>query len=404
MFLISTTIVALMMFFLSVAHLCKTSKECDHICIPLWNQDKAVTKCLCAAGYQLNEKNKCVKQLSSKFLLLAQSKPAVIKGINVYNKSEDVLSITGLREPRHLDYDVQSNSVIYFDATYKTIDIVSLSDAKELKLLADRIHCTGLAVDWIARNLYFIDGTRRSVKVLNLNKSVQIKTIISDIFDLPISIALDPKNGVLYLSLWSDISPMQGKIYTAYMNGSNYRPFLMEDVHWPISLAIDYDTNRVFWCDQHKQTIESADFHGKNRLIEMKNNLGQPSALAMVNRNEYFVVSRAEGVIKHFKNQTLINTINKTSSDIYDIALFDATSRKNYSNPCSSTTRCHQLCLLTANSSATCACADDYTYDADKNKCVKIRSFVAPPLCPKNHFKCTNEWHCIPNIQVKSLN
>lgn len=311
-----------------MAHLCKSSKECDHLCIPLWNRDKAVTKCLCAAGYQLNDKNKCVMKLSPKFLLLAQSKPAVIRGINVFNKSDDTLSITGLKEPRFLDYDVQTNSVIYFDAVRKAIETVSLNNTNNRKILVDRIYCTGLAVDWIGHNLYFIDGIRRSVKVLSLNNATYTKTIISNLHNLPNSIALDAKNGVMYLALWSDVSPMRGEIYSASMNGSNLKLFVNDKIHWPAGLSVNYQSNRLYWCDQHRQTVESVDFKGHDRMVEVSANIAQPSSLAVANPGEFFVVSRSEGVVKYFKNNSLVDTFNKTSLDIYDIKLFNPDSRK----------------------------------------------------------------------------
>lgn len=299
------------------------------MCIPLWyRNNKAVTKCLCAAGYQLNDENKCVMKLSPKFLLLAQSKPAVIKGINVFNKYDEMLSITNLKEPHSLDYDIQTNSVIYFDATRKVIEVVSLNNTSNRRLLVDHIYSLGLAVDWIGRNLYYIDGIRRCVKALSLSSATYTKTVISNLHNLPSSLALDPRNGMLYLATWSDVSPMQGRIYSASMNGSNLKLFVNDDVHWPAGLSVNYETNRLYWCDQHKQTVESVDLKGKNRLVEIRENLGQPSALALGNLGELFVVSRSEGVVKVFKNKTLVDTINKTSSDIFDIKLFNPESRE----------------------------------------------------------------------------
>lgn len=388
-----------------MAHLCKTSsKECDHICIPLWNRDKAITKCLCAAGYQLNENNKCVKQLSPKFLLLAQSKPAMIKGIDVYyynNRSNDLLALAGLKEPRHFDYDLQTNTVVYFDSKRKAIESISLNDTKKRNVLLNQIYCSGLAIDWIGHNLYFIDGIRRSVKVMNLNNSTKIKTIISNFFnDLPTSIALDPQNGLMYIAVWSDTSPMRGAIYSSKMNGSALRQYYSQDVHWPIGLSINYKTKRLYWCDQHKQTIESADFNGNNRVVELEE-LGQPTALALGDdTNEYFVFNHIEGAIKHWKNKTLFNTINKIiSSNIFDIKLYDPNTRKVFSNPCS-TLKCDDLCLLTSNNTATCSCRDGHAL-TNNNQCVqKVIDFQAPSLCSEGDFKCANQMLCISKIHV----
>lgn len=51
------------------------------------------------------------------------------------------------------------------------------------------------------------------------------------------------------------------------MNGDNRRAILADNVQWPNGLAIDYDSDRIFWTDAMLHKIESADFDGGNRRM-----------------------------------------------------------------------------------------------------------------------------------------
>lgn len=93
----------------------------------------------------------------SKFLLLAQGKPAAIKGIMLDGNTEELL-VTNITEPYSVDYDAKNNVVIYSDLGSKVIESVSLSNTSRRKVLHSKVYSDGVAVDWIARNLYFIEG------------------------------------------------------------------------------------------------------------------------------------------------------------------------------------------------------------------------------------------------------
>ena len=55
-------------------------------------------------------------------------------------------------------------------------------------------HPDGLAVDWVARNLYWTDNGTDRIEVSRLNGSSR-KVLISENLDEPRAIALDPARG-----------------------------------------------------------------------------------------------------------------------------------------------------------------------------------------------------------------
>lgn len=173
-------------------------------------------------------------------------------------------------------------------------------------------------------------GVRRDIKVLNLANTTQTRTILQNLVMRPRSLCLNPKQGVMYIALWSELFPMQGAINFAYMDGTNHKRFVSDSVRWPVGLSLDMVGKRLYWSDQHKQTIESVDLDGKNRKIELSKELGQPMGLAL-REGRIYVISKVEGVVKVFMNNVTVDTVNKwnrSSNVIYDIKMFDPQSQQ----------------------------------------------------------------------------
>lgn len=163
--------------------------------------------------------------------------------------------------------------------------------------------------------------------MLNLDNTTQTRTILQNLVMRPRSLCLNPKQGVMYIALWSELFPMQGAINFAHMDGTNHKQFVGDTVRWPVGLTLDRVGKRLYWSDQHKQTIESVDFNGNNRRIELSKELGQPMGLAL-NDGRIFVISKLEGVVKVFRNNVSEDAMNRSSNIIYDIKIFDPESQQ----------------------------------------------------------------------------
>lgn len=53
----------------------------------------------------------------------------------------------------------------------------------------------GIAVDWVAGNLYWTDSGRDVIEVAQMNGGHHRKTLISGMIDEPHSIVVDPQRG-----------------------------------------------------------------------------------------------------------------------------------------------------------------------------------------------------------------
>lgn len=77
----------------------------------------------------------------------------------------------------------------------------------------------------------------------------------------PLDIVLDPNARLL---IWSTLDEA---IISASMDGTNKQALAQGGVEWPTGLAIDYPTQRIYWADYRKGTIETCLYTGKDRHV-----------------------------------------------------------------------------------------------------------------------------------------
>jgi len=65
---------------------------------------------------------------------------------------------------------------------------------------------------------------------------------------------------------WSDWG-VNGRIESAYMDGTGRRALVDTMVQWPTGLAIDYPARRLYWTDPKAYTIESVNLNGQDRQV-----------------------------------------------------------------------------------------------------------------------------------------
>lgn len=65
---------------------------------------------------------------------------------------------------------------------------------------------------------------------------------------------------------WSDwgATPM---IATSGMDGSQPRPLVKENIHWPNGIAIDFSNDRIYWVDAKLRSIGTVRLDGRDRQV-----------------------------------------------------------------------------------------------------------------------------------------
>ncbi|XP_056636916.1 low-density lipoprotein receptor-related protein 1 isoform X1 [Diorhabda sublineata] len=381
-----------------VAHPCKTMNDCDHLCVPIWNDAIAIKRCVCATGYTLTNVTKCVTKMPSNFLIISKSRPFSIRGIDLDTGKETIVPIMNIGRPKGLDFDVKNRSIFYADSHAMTVNRVSIDNTTDRTIIINNVMCDGLAFDWISRNIYWTSLEKGSISVTKLSNTSVTRTLIESTNYSPTSIAVDPYNGVMYWADWSSLSPERGRVDTANMDGSNKRVFLSEKIHWPSGLAIDHQLKRIYWGDKHLKIIQSVNFNGKDRRTEILGKLQSPVSLAIGfrgNQHLYFI-EMEKGAIMSYRNDTGLKKVYQGNLPLYDVKLFDSEGQKG-DNDCSTTT-CPELCLPLPDRKSVCACSDGFRWN--NNTCIKSNNVTTPTICPPQTFQCAQKKHCIPNTYL----
>ncbi|UYV76343.1 LRP4 [Cordylochernes scorpioides] len=92
---------------------------------------------------------------------------------------------------------------------------------------------SGVAVDWVAGNLYWTDTGRDVVEVARLDGSSR-KSLVTLDLDEPRALAVLPPRGMLFWTDWGSLP----KIERAWLDGSSRRVLVASDLGWPNGLAI----------------------------------------------------------------------------------------------------------------------------------------------------------------------
>lgn len=77
------------------------------------------------------------------------------------------------------------------------------------------------------------------------------------------------------------------RIGVSGMDGKNIRTFVSENLGWPVSVAIDYPSERLYWADTKLKIIESIRLNGLDRRV---------SACFF-----FFIILKSYYILKYFK-------------------------------------------------------------------------------------------------------
>lgn len=120
----------------------------------------------------------------------------------------------------------------------------------------------GLAVDWVAGNLYWCDKGTDTIEVSRLDGSHR-RVLVRGGLQEPRALALLPARGWLYWSDWGSAA----HIGRAGMDGSGRRVLLSEGLSWPNALAVLLPERELYFADAREDYIAVTDLDGRHLRI-----------------------------------------------------------------------------------------------------------------------------------------
>ncbi|MBN3273161.1 LRP2 protein, partial [Polyodon spathula] len=142
-----------------------------------------------------------------------------------------------------------------------------------------------IAVDWVGRNLYWVDSVLETIEVSTLDGRHRT-VLLSENITSPRGLVLDPRNqlgrdnrlgllaqlldltlssrGSTNVMFWTDWG-QNPRIERASMDGSVRKVILTYKLYWPNGLTLDYPTQRLYFADAYLDYIDYCDYDGNNR-------------------------------------------------------------------------------------------------------------------------------------------
>lgn len=390
---------------------------CEQICVENYNNDTQKYHCKCANGYEKNEysdslkKSECLPISDFKSIFTAsgsklgilidyqhspihsfiQTASAKISNFDYFLKDDDLtlfwIETKPISKMYRLNINIKTDIGVIKHTGYNATNSKLIKQPKTPTLI-------NLAVDWINSKIYTIDNYM--INVLNFNGTNEKSLLYAGMYPIEITLDLNSKQ-IIWSSYLRSIS-------IASMDGENSRRLITEDIELATGLFIDYSSQRLWWCDSRKSTIETALLDGSDRHVVKKFDIQNSNGIRINPRrfdmfsSELYVVLSNRSIIMMTKNGTnLVNEVlikgpftHKASS----IKVIHSVAKQFYENPCE-VHKCHEstVCLLSAVNSLqrTCSCPNHLFIQKNGSHVQCVERHQIPSLCTK---KCFNSGKC----------
>ncbi|XP_070582001.1 low-density lipoprotein receptor-related protein 6-like [Ptychodera flava] len=234
---------------------------------------------------------------------------------------------------------------------WKTL-LESETDWKDVVLLPEG-NIKGLAVDWLASNLYWTDGYSRSIGISRLN-GLYRRQLITEGVDTPSAIAVHAKKMYLF---WTDIGS-DVRIERSTLQGRQRQVLVGSGLQQPTHLAIDFATDRLFWSDDGTQKIESISFTGEDRKVFKT--IDEVPFVGITAFQDFLYVAQKEPkhiVVYSLTKQTKVRTLS-VKKEMTAIKFFHKSLQPLSSGPCDiENGGCDHVCINTKDGPE-CVCSD----------------------------------------------
>ncbi|XP_055342132.1 low-density lipoprotein receptor-related protein 2-like [Paramacrobiotus metropolitanus] len=380
---------------------------CSHLCIIRQQANNLGVgyRCACNIGYQLQPNGKSCERLSSYLIYSSQSaiRGVVKDGFQEESFTDAIMPVVGsLRGTNFvsLDFDHRNNYIYFSDVVADVIYRVHPDGSgKEPVVLSENEGVEGIAVDWASQLLYFLDSGRSTLSVVSLRDFQWRRTILSNL-SRPRAIAIHPNKGFIFYSEWQ----RPANISRVNYDGTGLKRVRRQQLGWPNGVAIDYQADRLYWCDALLDRIQHSDFDGNDVQTIVGRYLLHPFSLSILDDYVYFSDWRFDAVIRANKrtggDQVIVTTIDPDDR-LYGVKAFSLANQPTVPNhPCtlSNNGGCSHFCFpklvsddINSALSSVCSCPYGYQLGTDGKTCVQNKLEPAPRQCPSaSDFACAN--------------
>ncbi|XP_060065626.1 low-density lipoprotein receptor-related protein 1-like [Ylistrum balloti] len=357
---------------------CDVWGVCSQVCTPIpLNKHN----CSCLPGYQIKSDGYSCKPTEPVYIIF--SNQYQMRQVELTNYTYASL-VSGLKNTIALDFYYEGNYIFWTDVVDDKIFRGTMlgNSFTNIEPIIDVGLATteGLAIDWIGKNIYWVESNLDQIEVAKLDGSYRT-TFIAGGMVSPRAIALDPREGSLFWTDWDSDNP---RIETCSMSGQDRKIiFRMQGIMgagWPNGLTIDYDFYRLYWIDARSDSIHTVKYDGSDHRLILKGHekMRHPFALTLFGNYVYWTDWSSSALLRANKfNGSDVTVIQKTVSQPFDLQVYHPMRQPKAKNPCGENNgNCSHLCLIGYNQTAACMCPHLYKLAADNRTCENDHTFL----------------------------
>ncbi|KAL2087738.1 hypothetical protein ACEWY4_016566 [Coilia grayii] len=362
---------------------------CAHICL----NSRGSFLCHCHPGFLLEPDGHTCKTPDEPSLLASVQSELVLLGLRSGDKQ--VLLAPGKRPIFSVDFDWKEQRAYWVSLDEESIKWAARND-KSTGTLVRGVKSDSIALDWVGRNLYWVDGVAGQILAVMLGPSVvqpeDYTVVLDEDLEQPRSLALLPQKGLMF---WSEIGS-EPQIERSGMDGSDRRVVVSRSLSWPVSVTIDLLEERLYWTDERLKCIGSASLTGENIKLLQLPETPSPFSVAVFNGMVYWSDTKRRTIQgAHKVTGKNRKVILKRPSQPFGLKTIHPLMQSVTSDPCEGQ-HCSHLCLLAPGPQAVCRCPAGLLLAGDGFTC-------SPPTDSSSSFLLMLSPNTVTQIYLRSL-
>lgn len=197
--------------------------------------------------------------------------------------------------------------------------------------------------------ILFISGT---LNVLSTRNVTYRRTLLKNL-KRPRAIVIHPNHGYIFFSEWD----RPANISRAHADGSNLVVFKNLTLGWPNGLAIDFQKDRLYWCDALLDHVQHSNLDGTDVQTVNSRLIRHPFSIAIHENWMYITDWRLDAIIRLHKEsgeQEVILVREPATNRLYGVKVFSRDIQKTeMDHPCSiNNGGCEKLCFAIPDNSS----------------------------------------------------
>uniref|UniRef100_A0AAZ3SHK3 EGF-like domain-containing protein n=1 Tax=Oncorhynchus tshawytscha TaxID=74940 RepID=A0AAZ3SHK3_ONCTS len=325
---------------------CVDVDECNEVLPPVCSHTCLNTRssflCRCHHGYLLEPNGHSCKTQDEAHLLASVQNKLLVLGL--HSSSLSLLS-TSQTPVFCVDYDWRDQRVYWVSLEEESIKWTSIN-TENTGTLVKGVKSESIAVDWVGRNLYWLDGLASQILAVRLGtstvKSQNYIVVLDEDLEQPRSLLLLPHKGLMY---WSEVGS-NPQIERSGMDGSERKVVLTRGLSWPVSLSVDTLTDRIYWADEKLQCIGSVSLEGHNVRLLQLTEMPSPFSVMVFNDMVYWSDTKRRTIqVSHKNTGKNRKVLLKRPGQPFGIRIMHPLRQTNVSSPCEKL-QCSHICLL----------------------------------------------------------